>query len=79
MTTKVDDELGTRETELQLKGLIYVRALRAAAGASNEELRQFSDEIGRQRRRLEKRGYAAISSAASPAAAVWRSTPVTEM
>ena len=67
MSTKVDDEPGTRETELQLKGLIYVRALRAAAGASSDELRQFSDEIGRQRRRLEK-GYAALSSAASPAA-----------
>jgi len=38
--------------ELQLKGLIYVRALRAAGGASREELQEFTAEIKRQRRLL---------------------------
>jgi len=51
---KQDDERERRETELQLKGLIYVCALRAAGGASPEELGRFSAEIGRQRSRLER-------------------------
>ena len=53
MDTRMDETLKPRGTELQLKGLIYVRALRAAGGASTEELQQFSAEIRRQRRQLE--------------------------
>jgi hypothetical protein len=47
-----NDPLETRNIELQLTGLIYVRALRAAGGASAEELQRFSKEIKRQRSRL---------------------------
>jgi len=43
---------GLRGDELQLKGLIYVRALRAAGGAPRAELQQFTAEIKRQRRLL---------------------------
>jgi hypothetical protein len=44
----------SRKDVLQLKGLIYVRALRTADGASDEELRRFSTEIRRQLRRLQE-------------------------
>ena len=53
MSEQMQNERDRREAELQLKGLIYVRALLAAGGAPAEELRRFSAEIRRQRDRLE--------------------------
>jgi hypothetical protein len=56
MSERMHERLPSRGDVLQLKGLIYVRALRAASGASEEELQRFSTEITRQRRRLEREG-----------------------
>jgi hypothetical protein len=53
MSTQVHGGPKQREIELRLTGLIFVRALRAAGGASAEELQRFSAEIRRERRRLE--------------------------
>jgi hypothetical protein len=53
MDTGMDKEPKLVGTELYLKGLIYVRALRLAGGASTEELQRFSAEIRRQQRQLE--------------------------
>lgn len=50
--TVENDPADTRDIELLLTGLIYVRALRAAGGASEEELQRFSKEIKLQRSRL---------------------------
>lgn len=57
-----NDPLATRDIELQLKGLIYVQALRAAGGATTEELQMFSTEIKRQQTRLERRGASTTRS-----------------
>ena len=53
MDTEMDKEPKLVGTELYLKGLIYVRALRAAGGASTEELQRFSAEIRLRQRQLE--------------------------
>jgi hypothetical protein len=53
MDTGMDKEPKLVGTELYLKGLIYVRALRLAGGASTEELQRFSAEIRLQQRQLE--------------------------
>ena len=70
MNKRMDEVLKPREAELYLTGLIYVRALRAAGGASTEELQQFSAEITRQRRRLEGErepiGHGLVNAARPP-------------
>jgi hypothetical protein len=43
-----------RRIDLQLTGLIYARALRERAGASADELQVYTDEIRRQRERIER-------------------------
>jgi hypothetical protein len=45
-----------RRLDLQLTGLVYARAVREREGATGEELRRYSEEIDRQRRRLAERG-----------------------
>jgi hypothetical protein len=41
-----------RRVDLQITGLVYVRAMRERAGAGPDELARYSAEISRQRRRL---------------------------
>lgn len=53
------DEL--RRLDLQLSGLVYARSVREREGASGEELRRYSEEIARQRRRLAERGARAAA------------------
>ena len=78
MSTQIHDGLKTGQTELHLTGLIYVRALREAGGASTEELERFSAEIRRQRRRLEghrgqaQRGF--VEAARPPTGSAARSS-----
>ena len=54
----------TRDLELQLKGLVLVRALLETRGASEGELDRHSDEIERVRARLTAKGGGAHSVAA---------------
>ncbi len=53
------DEL--RRLDLQLTGLVFARAVREREGATGEELRRYSEEIARQRRRLAERGAQAAA------------------
>src|SRR5438874_13501512 len=71
MNERMPEGVEQTQSELHLKGLIYVRALRAAGGASREELLRFSEEIRRERRRLESSGVQighGFAEAARPAA-----------
>ena len=56
MSQRAYEHLPENGDELQLKGLIYVRALRAAGGAAPEELREFTAAIRRLRLRLGTQG-----------------------
>ena len=54
----------SRDLELQLKGLVLVRALLETRGASEDELGRHSDEIERVRAQLAAKGGGAHSVAA---------------
>ena len=64
MTQQAYQHLPANGDELQLKGLIYVGALRAAAGATPEEQQEFTAAIRRLRLRLGTKGGTTVKPSA---------------